>query len=293
MRFLFVILFILAFISAFIPATGAYAQYVPHQQEQEPSATPDAEGTGQLCLSLKPQQTYINIEVVIPEPTYDHSKDMRALTREIGAEHRQDWLKKNGLDELWTSSELTNPGYASTGWEVDPQFFVKATPVDRFGAWYCPHILEVNIAVLMKTTINIAKEFLPGTCHYEAVEAHEYKHFLVNKYVVEQAMAKMKSDLPAIIRDMEMQGYVGRGMVEERVELIKESISDMFKVYMKEQISKEMKELNAQVDTPEEYDRVSKLKAICDYKLKMQKSQKNAARKQGGFSGKVQEMGQK
>jgi hypothetical protein len=144
----------------------------------------------------------------------------------------------------------------------------------------------------MSTTINIAKEYPPGTCHYEAIEAHEYKHFLVNKYVVEQAMAKMKRDLPAIIRDMEMQGYVGRGMIEERAALMKESISDMFTVYMKEQISKEMKELNAKVDTPEEYDRVSKLKAICDYKAKMQKSQKNAERKQKGFSGKAQEMGQ-
>jgi len=67
----------------------------------------------------------------------------------------------------------------------------------------------------------------------------------------------------------------------------------MFTVYMKEQISKQMKDLNAQVDTPEEYDRVSKLEAICDYKAKMQKGQNAAARKQQGFSGKVKEMGQK
>lgn len=287
------VIFYILIVLALVLTAPAYAQYVPHEQTQEPSATPDAQGTGQLCLSLKPQQTYINIELIIPEPTYDHTKDLKTLTREIGDNHRQAWLKENGLDELWAASEINNPAYAATGWQLSPDFFVKATPVDRFGAWYCPHILEINIPILMSTTINIAKEFPPGTCHYEAIEAHEYKHFLVNKYVVEQAVAKMKRDLPAIIRDMEVQGYVGRGMVEERVGIMKESISDMFKVYMKEEISKQMKDLNAQVDTPEEYDRVSKLKAICDYKTKMQKSQNATARKQEGFSGKVKEMGQK
>lgn len=285
------IIFFVLMALAFMPAWPAHAQYVPQQQPQEPSATPDAQGTGQLCLSLKPQQTYINIELVVPEPTYVHDKPMKALTREIGDKQRQEWLKKNGLDELWAATEIVNPGYASTAWEVSFDFFVKPTPVDRFGAWYCPHVLEVNIPILMKTTISIAKEFVPGTCHYEAIEAHEYKHFLVNKYVVEQAVEQMRRDLPAIIRDMEMEGYVGRGMINERVELMKESISDVFKVYMKEKMAKEMRDLNAKVDTPEEYDRVSKLKAICDYKAQLAKGQKVLERKQQGFSGKAQEMG--
>jgi hypothetical protein len=284
-------LFIITLMAVLLAAAPAMAQYVPQEQPVEPSATPDAEGTGQLCLDLKKQQTYINFDVLIPEPTYDNSRSAKALSRETGQKANQEWLTKNGLDELWAASELSTQGYAATGWQLLPEFYIKPTPVDRFGAWYCPHIMEVNIAILMSTTIRIAKEYVPGTCQYDAIEKHEYKHYLVNKYVVEQGMERMRRDLPAMIRQMEMQGYVGRGMIKERVEIIKQSITDMFKIYLREEMSKQMTELNAKVDTPEEYDRVSKLVKICALKEKMKQQEAKQLRKQEGFSGKIKEMG--
>lgn len=288
MRFFVIITVLVMALCAYAPT--AQAQYVPQQQPQDPSAVPDAEGTGKLCLQLKPQKTYINIDVMIPEPTYDLTKDMKTLTREMGRDSSQEWLSKNNLDKLWTADEMVNPGYTATGWQVLPEFFVKATPVDRFGAWYCPHILEASIAILMESKIHVAREYPKGSCEYEAIEAHEYKHYLVNKYVVEQAMDKMRRDLPQIIQDMEEQGYVGRGMVNDRVELIKQAIADVFKVYVRDEMVKQMEQLNHEVDTPGEYDRVSKLLDICKVKARMANGSK---RKQEGFSGEIKTMGEK
>lgn len=158
--------------------------------------------------------------------------------------------------------------------------------MDQFGAYYCTFVLHMNIAILFKTEINIAKEYPQGTCQYDAIDGHEYKHYQVNRYVMEQAVEKMRRDLPAIIRDMETQGHFPRGEIEERRETMSRALEDMFRIYMKEQLAKKMRELNAKVDTPEEYDRVGKLMEICKIKEKRKMKQRVTGEGLRGFSDK-------
>lgn len=235
------------------------------------TATPDPTGTGELCLRNKPAATDINIELYIPEPDYDNSQPAKALTNPAS---NAQWLKKNNLDTLWSYDQLRTNGRAASGWKLGMDFTVVSQPLDQFGAYYCPYVMQVNIDILMQTSIQIAREIVKGTCKYESVEAHEYKHFLVNKYVIEEAVAQMERDLPAIIRDLEAEGYVGRKLIDQRVDVIKRALGDVFQVYMKDQIAKRMNELNAQVDTPAEYDRVAKLLKICDIKAQQQRARK-------------------
>ncbi|MBU0859310.1 MAG: hypothetical protein KJ667_05190, partial [Alphaproteobacteria bacterium] len=127
----------------------------------------------------------------------------------------------------------------------------------------------------------------PGSCEYEAIDAHEYKHYQVNRYVLEQAAERLRRDLPSIIRDLEMEGYVGRSKFKERVDVIKVALQDVVQIYLRDQIRKEMDELNKQVDTPAEYERVSKLMQICKIKENMKKSGAVRAQRQKGLDQKA------
>jgi hypothetical protein len=207
---------------------------------------------------------------------------MKALTRDSKGSSAM-WLKQNKLDELWSHTDMRTGGYASSGWELQMDSVVYGKGIDQFNAYLCPYVVESNINILMRTEIKIAREYPPGSCEYDAIDAHEYKHYQVNRYVLEQAVERLRIDLPAIIRDLEMEGYVGRSKFEERAEVIKVALQDVIQIYVRDQIRKEMEELNKQVDTPAEYERVSKLLQICKIKENMKRSGAMRVQRQKGL----------
>lgn len=234
------------------------------------TATSDS-STGMACRALRPMpRPDVNIELFVPEPNYELDKNLKQINRGSESDHAM-WLKQNGLDSLWSHTDLQTNGDTGSGWELSYSFHAQSVPLDSFGAYYCPFILSLDMAILFRTNIRIAREFPRGTCEFDAIERHEYKHYLVNKYVMEQAVEKMRADMPHMITMLEMEGYVGREAIETRIEVMKKALSDAVSVYLKEELSRQMRDLNAQVDTPEEYDRVSKLRKICKLKEEMKR----------------------
>lgn len=242
---------------------------------QQAFATPDAAGTGKLCLSLKDFATTYDIEVFIPEPKYDSSRAGKSL----GDKKRTaQWIRANSLEELYAPADFVTNGTTQSGWQLSASAYIVPTRVDEFGGYRCPHIAEVTYHILMETEIAIASEFPPGTCEYDYIHEHEYKHYLVNKYVVEQAAERLRRDLPKIVRDLEAEGYVGRSKFNERADIIKEALNDVVKIYVRDQIRKEMRELNAKVDTPSEYATVSALMDLCKVKAKQRRARRAASK---------------
>lgn len=246
-------------------------------------ATPGNGTTGSACHALRPYpKPYVNIELLVPEPKYELDKTLAQINHDSEASHAA-WLNANNLDGLWSYTDLQTQGDTASGWEVSFNFQVYSKPLDSFGAYYCPFIVDVDMAILLQTNIRIAKEYPKGTCRYQAIDDHEYKHFQVNRYVVEQAVERLRADMPKMVTMLEMEGHVGRNDIDARVNVMKQALSDAVKIYIRDEIRRQMNELNAKVDTPAEYDRVSALKKACDLQDQL-RAQKRAQSGTKSFS---------
>jgi hypothetical protein len=88
---------------------------------------------------------------------------------------------------------------------------------------------------------------------------------------------KLRRDMPRIIRDMEMEGYVPEAEVQGRIDAIKLAMTDAINTYLTEEVGRRMVAMNNQSDSPEEYARMSKLVTLCEIKDAMAKGDKAKA----------------
>ena len=113
-----------------------------------------------------------------------------------------------------------------------------------------------NIAVnlyYVPFVIYVGREFVPGSCAYKEILAHEMRH--LNAYldhlpkvetVVRAAMAKRFNDRPL---------YAPRGQAQA---LLKQEIDNNWMPYIKSEMIK-VEYLQAAIDTPKEYARLSRV----------------------------------
>lgn len=215
------------------------------------------------CSAIKPYQTRINITYETVDPVYDLSLSMEEMDDEKADERQKHWLRKNGLETLWTADDLVTQGLASGAWGMSTSYKLRSKNVDRMGAYHCAFFQEINLSVFYRTIIYIAKEFPQESCKFNVIHKHELEHHATNQNVVNSYVIKLEEDIRKMIPYMERRP-AGSHRIQERFEDMKLGLSDAVKVYLKEAMTKEIKERNAIIDSPENYDEVDRLKHLCD-----------------------------
>lgn len=214
------------------------------------------EGGG--CLKYKNYSTDIDFELVSEPVRFIYTTPRDSLTGQ-SQERTREWLKKH-KGNRWISGATDHKSWHTNGitsgsMRVESSAQLLAMPYDRYGAYYCPYVKSLKIRVYYESEISIAKELKRGSCEFDAVMHHEMKHHAANEAVAQTIAKRMRTDLPEMLDIMESR-YVRRSDVDASFEMMKESLSDILKVYSGE-MSERMREFNGHIDTPEEYRAVA------------------------------------
>lgn len=213
------------------------------------------------CADYKPAPTVINIELELPDPVYDLSRTIKEINK---GQSSDDWLRKNGMQKIWKSSDMMMLGYAEGGMAMMTSGKFKATNYDRYGVYYCPYVTHLDLAMMFRTRIVIPKEFKKGGCRFNAVHAHEYRHYKANRDVAEEFVRRLHKDLPIIIREIETrQPYVEGKDMNQTVEAMKTALRDAIESYIMMSMMEEGERRNGMIDTPEEYAAAGPIMKAC------------------------------
>lgn len=123
----------------------------------------------------------------------------------------------------------------------------------------CLYINEIKVTFHVDPTIYVAKEFKPGTCEHKAVLDHEKKHILVDRMMVNKYNERISKTLTYAINKY---GYSFGPFPMEQLEPAQKKMQDYIEGIIREESERMNKERRARqqdVDTLEEYERVSSL----------------------------------
>lgn len=118
----------------------------------------------------------------------------------------------------------------------------------------CGHIQRADIGLGYKdVTISIARDVPQGTCGFKEIMAHEFKHIAVNEKILDEYIPRMQDEVGRYVRE---NGYFQTAHQDVVLQQIKQGIQNIIEQQMNE-LEQENRTLQQQVDTPEEYRRVS------------------------------------
>jgi hypothetical protein len=103
--------------------------------------------------------------------------------------------------------------------------------------------------------VSIAREFAPGTCIFNEIRTHEYRHVAVHQNSLEWARG---------IIEQEMKSQFGNRIYYGDPQQYKQQIDDAVNTYWlprAQQLHAEVEKQQLEIDTPEEYARLSQ---VCD-----------------------------
>jgi hypothetical protein len=206
----------------------------------------------EFCHQIKPAPTTINVNLELPKPYYDLKQSIQDINKDNS--DNEEWLKKNGMQKVWRSEDMTKLGYAEGGAAMMVSVQLQVKNYDMYGVYYCPFVTHIDVAMIFRTRIVIPKEIKKGGCRFKTVLEHELLHYQANGEVAIEFVEKLERDLPIIVAETEkMQPYVLGADVKKRVEDIKASLKDAIEVYVIKGMSDEMERRNSLIDTPAEY----------------------------------------
>lgn len=133
--------------------------------------------------------------------------------------------------------------------------------VDASGRWEClsPQI-EVSFGYA-PLTVHVAREFPPGSCAYQEILAHEQKH--VDAY--RQHAAAIEDELRSAFEARFMNGdQAWRGPAGELGERLQKELDERWLPFIQRRLAA-VEAAQAEVDAPEEYERVSN---ACDGEIR-------------------------
>lgn len=219
------------------------------------------------CDHVKKPPLKVNIILDLPEATYDFTRSTEDLTDDQ-FEKTVEWIQKQGIQSVGVAEHMGQyvsiRGLASGGYAYAMSYKMQAKNVDKYGVYYCPYLTEVNIDLFYATKIFIANEIPKGSCEFEEVMKHEWKHHTANVFAIKTYSDRLKKDLPVIAREIELQhGYVDRSLVDQTFAKVKDSVRDMIEIYY-DSIWQDSRARNALIDTPEEYQRVDNSIDLCE-----------------------------
>ena len=217
------------------------------------------------CGDIKPFATKIVVQAELPEPVYELKISSLEInhTRE-SAKMKESWLKKNGMQKVWNSSEMETLGYAEGAAGLVSGYKLDVKKYDKYGVYYCVYVEEVELSMMFRTKIVIPSDFKRGGCRFNTVHEHEYRHYMANRDTVDQFIKRLQHDLPVMISTMEnAQPYVEGKDVQQTIDNFKASIADAVEVYIMQGMADELARKNGLIDTPEEYASSGPKMAAC------------------------------
>lgn len=213
------------------------------------------------CQDIKDFTSGVAVNLIVPDNYYDFSKTTEMLTAER-REGSKKWLEEQGLQTGWRIDDMTTGGVTETGlgYSISAKFVPRK--FDVFGTHACIFIDTLTIEIFYRSKISVAKEIYEDPCSYPHVKEHEETHHKLNKWAIEKSAGKLRENMPAIIASIEGNGGVPVTAMQDRVNEMQEEINKALKRYM-EKFAESSKSVNKRLDTPEEYERVSKIMREC------------------------------
>ncbi|MBI1273551.1 MAG: hypothetical protein GC131_05665 [Alphaproteobacteria bacterium] len=126
--------------------------------------------------------------------------------------------------------------------------------VDNMRGYACGQITSLRLDVGFRdNTIYVAREIPRRSCSYKEVLEHEHKHVTTDERFLSEAMPRIKKYMKAALAE------IGHVQAASRADM-EEMFNQKMNLYMKELInnmSRERQILQGNVDTPEEYRRIT------------------------------------
>ena len=132
--------------------------------------------------------------------------------------------------------------------------FASSIPsyVDRTGRWECASPQLALTLGFSQMTVYVAKEFPEGSCAYKEIYQHELRH--VKAY--QTHLASIEQDVTVTLNRRFATGSPWRGPVGQARAQLQRELNERWLPYIKREMAR-ADEVQALIDTPEEYARVA------------------------------------
>lgn len=124
--------------------------------------------------------------------------------------------------------------------------------VDRSGRYECVSPQLAFSYGFSPMTVYVAREFPPGTCAYQEIYEHELRHVRVYR----QHLVSIEKDIAATLERRFATGAPWRGPVGQAQSRLQKEVEERWIPYLQREIDRSRMD-QKQIDTPEEYERVS------------------------------------
>lgn len=175
----------------------------------------------------------------------DHSKTIAQLT-ELGAEPMSRQAALSGRQHV---------PLGLTSAQIKTAYELEGRTVTQGDGTVCTYLYRLTIQLSNASTmVYIAREIPSGTCINGEVTAHENKHVAVNNAVLRDYQSRLADDVRTSLQNL------GAIAVRSRA-VAMQSLSDQVKGPVEaavKRMDEERLRRQAQIDTPQEYDRVSR-----------------------------------
>lgn len=217
------------------------------------------------CADHKNFDTVIDLRLVMPdEPYYDLSKTIQDINRDT-QQIKRDWLKQNGMHEIWRINDMVTQGVAIGGMGLINKSSLSMIPVAIDGPkiYNCLYFEKIDFEVFYRTMILIPRSFEKGSCHFIHINEHELLHHETNKETFTAFFEKFKKDIPHIIATIEDHPYMTLVDARDQIDQMVLALEAAFYIYFNNALGKELERRNNKIDSPEEYLRVPQIIEQC------------------------------
>ncbi len=132
----------------------------------------------------------------------------------------------------------------------------------------CMYVSHVEVVFKLDPKVYIAREYPKGSCHYNAVLEHEKKHLMVDRLLVNRYT---NITVKAINNTLKKVGFMHGPYDEAQLPALQKQIGGIIEsviAQFSENMNRERKMLQKQVDSLAEYERVDK---VCPDKPRLQR----------------------
>lgn len=194
----------------------------------------------------QPSKPRVSVNPEVKDLKYDFSKSRPELdTMEI------DTISPYG------PNEETHVNGAMSG-SVQFETLISYSSTTYGDTLACVNVDKVAVKIHFDPVIYIVKEYPKGTCEHEAVLEHEKKHLKINQLVINKYTERISKTLALALNKY---GSVYGPVAVDKVPGLYDHLKDYYTGIVQDEQNRmyvELNELNQQLDSLEEYERVQK-----------------------------------
>ena len=184
----------------------------------------------------------------LPAPSVQVKRQNAPVTLDTSYDHKS--ITTLGSRELHSRNRVLGltRGTSRIGFQIDIR-----SVIDPTRQWECA---SPKISVTYgfdPMTIYVAKEFPKGSCAFNEIHQHELRH--VQTY--HNHLASIERDIAETLAKRFEIGKPFRGAVGQTRQMLEKELNERWIPYLRSEIER-VESLQALIDTPEEYERVSR-----------------------------------